>query len=464
MPGGCVGSQSLFSFTALDPGYGRSGIRSFTGSSGGVIMLNLFHDFAYSFRLLRKSPAFFLIVVLTIGLGIGVNAAAFNLFNILILRPLPVPQAAEMVRVLRTSQNDSAYHSFSYPNYQDYRERTAEVLDLAAYSQATFTFSRGDVAASNGQLSGPSQEVAGLFASGNYFSILRATMALGQPFSSVQEEKNEVPVAVCSFGFWQSQFGGDPALVGKTIRLNGIIFTVAGVAAKGFSGTEVETPDVWVPIGMQARLTPGSGQISTRGNGWLSVVGRLRENVSMQRAQAAISVTARQLATAYPEVNAKTGVKLGPGVILTPDKQAEFQAIWLLLMAATTLLLVIVCANAASLMITRAVSRAHELALRAALGARRFGLIRLLLTESMSIVTLGGLVGLGLGSWLTSVLMALVRLPSRKAALMLIIGFIFGLVPLAQIRKSAMYGVVQSGSHTLSRAAHGSLVRRVLMV
>jgi putative ABC transport system permease protein len=232
----------------------------------------LWQDLRYGVRMLMKNPGFTLIAVISLAVGVGANTAIFSVVNAALLRPSPVEEPEELVGLYRKIPQDPNYNRFSYPNYVDVRDRNQVFESLAAYYFTPFNLSGA----------GQTERVNGKVVSGNYFSTLGVKMSQGRAFLPEEDRTpNANSVAVIGYGLWQRRFGGDPALVGKTITLNGHGFTVVGVAPPQFQGAELGmAPDVLVPMMMQSRAMPGNNWLDGRGIGWLRVLGRLKPGVS----------------------------------------------------------------------------------------------------------------------------------------------------------------------------------------
>ena len=199
----------------------------------------LLQDLRYALRQLLKSPGFALTTILTLALGIGANTAIFSLFNALVLRPLPVTDPARIVNVYRTVESEARYGVFSYPEYVDYRDHNTVFSGLAAFTGTRVTLTG----------SGADQTLQALLVSGNYFSVLGIAAAPGRTFAAEEDQTpNSHPVVVLSHDLWERRFQGDPNLVGRTLTLNSVSYTVVGIAPKTFGGTEPDPPDLWAPI------------------------------------------------------------------------------------------------------------------------------------------------------------------------------------------------------------------------
>jgi hypothetical protein len=235
----------------------------------------MFQDLRFGVRMLLKNPGFTVVAVLTLALGIGVNTALFSLFNGFALRPLPVKDPDQIVKVYRKELGEASRDvsgspsMFSYPEYTGHRDNTRSFSGLTAYADTSLTLGAAEAEAIKGQL-----------VTDNYFSTLGTEMALGRAFAPEEcRTPGAAPVIVLSHRFWQRRFGADASLIGKTITLNRQPFTVIGVAASGFNGAEVFAPDLWAPLTMQAQLMPGRDFLPRQNLSWLEVVGRLKPDV-----------------------------------------------------------------------------------------------------------------------------------------------------------------------------------------
>lgn len=359
-----------------------------------------FSDFAsdlqYAARSIGHSKLFAALIVLTLGLGIGANSAIFSLADALLLRPLPVFHPSEIVTVCSFSPNSPAISSeaLSYPDYVDYRAKSSSFEGIAAFSDVTsFGF-----APSPGQ---PAKLTGGIFVSGNLFRVMGVRPALGGDFNS---EEDRVPgrdaVVVLGNHFWQSQFGGDPSVIGRHILLDGIGFSIIGVAPKQFTGLDQYIrPAVFVPIMMWPRLVVGSGRnpLEDRADRELTVKGRLKPGVSIDQARAELGVIANNLQRSYPKTNRGQEITVRTELGIRVHSDPTDAGLVAMLLALAGAVLVIACANVAGLLLGRARTRSREIAVRLAIGAGRFRLIRFLLTESLLIALIGGAVGIVFG-------------------------------------------------------------------
>jgi predicted permease len=432
-------------------------------------MQTLIQDLRYGARMLMKRPGFTLIAVISLALGVGANTAIFSVVNAYLLRPLPVEEPEALVGLYNKIPQDPNYNRFSYPNYIDARNRNRVFESLAAYYFTPFNLSGG----------GQTERVNGKVVSGNYFSTLGVKMNRGRAFLPEEDRApNANPVVVIGYGLWQRRFGGDPALVGKTITLNGQGFTVVGVAPPQFQGAEVGmVPDVFVPMMMQSRAMPGRNWLDERGAGWLRVVGRLKPGVSVEQAQAEMRALGDQMRSENPQINGSFGIAVVKDFGIHPQFRGEVRNFLVILMAVVALVLLVACANVASLLLARAAERQQEIGVRLALGAGRLRLIGQLLTESMLLALLGGAAGLMIAPWLIdalSVAMAQANpMPSSvefpldrhvlafTGAASVLIGLIFGLAPAISAARTDLMKIIKG--ETAGRAQVRARLRSIFI-
>jgi len=354
-------------------------------------------DIRYAIRGLAKRPGFVAVAVITLALGIGANTAIFSLVNTVLLRSLPVDRPHEIVSVAVRGKDDSM-SAFSYPNYRDFRDRNEALAGLLVYRFVPLSLSR----------QGTNERVWGFEVSGNYFDVLGVKAIKGRTFFP-EEDKTPLanPVAVLSFDSWQRRFGGDPDLVGKDILLNNHQFRVIGIAPEGFKGTElVYTPEIWLTASMIEWVEPGSNWLEKRNNKNFFAIGRLKPGVDARKAEASLNLLALQLAKEYPDSNEGQSIRIVPPGFILPDLRGAVVSFTWVLMAAVALVLLVTCTNLAGLMLARATDRRREIAIRLAMGADRFRLIRQLLTESVLLSVIGGVAGVLLAIWIIDVLLA----------------------------------------------------------
>jgi predicted permease len=354
-------------------------------------MRTLLEDLRYALRVLLKSPGFTVVAVLTLALGIGANTAVFSIVNALILRPLPVERPSELVFLENTRYGPSQ----SFPNYRDLRDRNQVLAGLVGYRMAPMELETDRGA----------ERTWGYLATGNYFDVLGVQPALGRFFHQSDDlHAGASPYAVLSYGAWQARFGRDPGIVGKTIRINRLPYTVFGVAPPGFHGTELfYWPEVWVPMTMQPRIE-GRSWLDERSTWNTFVLARLKPKVSPAQAEANLNSIAVEMTRQFPNENDGLHFKLTkPGLVgdLIGGPAKAF-ALGVLLLA--SLVLLAGCTNLASMFTARATDRQRELAVRLAIGAGRGRVVRQVLTETLVLSLAGGGTGYLLASFLCSAL------------------------------------------------------------
>ncbi len=357
-------------------------------------------DIRFSLRSLRHYPSFTAVAVLSIALGIGANSVMFSLADAMLLRPLPVPRASRVLNV-REQMRGKAPGTVSYPDYLDLRSRTRTFQDLAAFSLSTFGFAPDKHTLS--------EMKTGLLVIGNFFDALQVAPRLGRGF---RPEENAVPgrdpVVVLSDDLWRSAFGASPGVIGRSLYLNGIEFKVVGVAPESFTGTDQYfRPLLFVPLAMGPALAgnPNDTWMANRADRRLEVKGRLKDGVSTETAAAELRVIASSLAAAYPATNKDCTAVVRTELQARIDMSPWDALLVSLLLGMAVVVLLIACANVANLMLSRALSRSGEIAVRLALGASRWRLVRQLLVESLLISLAAGAAGMFLASLLLGALM-----------------------------------------------------------
>jgi predicted permease len=367
-------------------------------------------DIRYALRLLRRSPLFTVTAALSLAIGIGANTTIFSIASALLLRPLPgLSDPSRLVDIGRT-QNGSGFDNLSYPNYRDYRERQKSLTDVYA--------ARPDPVPLSLATSSDAVRIYGAVVSANYFAILGVRPLLGRTLQDRDDAPgNSHSVAVLSYDLWARTFGGDQSIVGQTISLNNRPFMVVGVAPAGFQGTTLMKPDVWTPIAGVADTMPRLSQDSRndvfnqRGAVWLMMGGRLKDGVTIAQAHAEARAIGSNLQQEYPNENEGKSLTVVRST-LVPGQSVAVGGFFGLLMLIVLLVLMIACVNVAGILLARGAARRREIAVRLAMGAGRARLIRQLLTETTILFVAGGVGGLILSQWLTSLLLALIpRLP-----------------------------------------------------
>jgi predicted permease len=420
-------------------------------AEGGLLWIeNLLRDVRFAARVLRKSPSFAAVAVVTLAVAICANAVVFGVLNALVLRPLNVPQAQSLWGIQRGA--DQAVNQ-SYPDYQDLRDRNHSFEDLAAYNVSPVGFDTGN---------NPSSAWI-LEVTGNYFDALGIQPYLGRFFHRSDEHgPNSAPYVVLTYAFWHSRFQDDRGVVGRVVQLNKHPFTILGVAPPEFRGTlSFVFPDFWVPFVNQEQIE-GANVLEARGNrGLLMVLGHLRAGVTTAQAVADLNSIGSYLEKTYPKDDGQMTFSLTrPG--LTGDWLGRpLQAFLTGLMLLAGLILLAACANLGSLFAARAADRSREVAMRLALGAGPMRILRQLFTEAALIALIGGAIGLWCSVQLLSALSVWEPLPTAPiqvpvyadanvygVALLLTLAsaFLFGVVPVRQVLRTDPYQVIKSGA------------------
>jgi len=453
----------------------------------GVQLLDVAaRDLRYAVRTLRRSPVFAVVAIVSLTLGIGANAAMFQLLNALLLRPLPVAHPEELVEVRlrdrdleKARGNQHHYPAMTNPQWEALRARQQALSGVFAWAADDFNLAPA----------GEVREASGLWVSGSYFPVLGLAPAAGRLFTAADDRRGcGLGGAVLSYDFWQRELGGDPRAIGAPLALNSRTVEVIGVAPRGFTGLQVgQTFDVALPICAQAAMYPNSNILDSGTNWWLSVAGRLRPGWTVEGAASHVQAIAPELFKAtlpsdYPAVSVKDylGSSLEASSAATGRSylREEYSTPLMLLLAMTGLVLLIACVNLTNLMLARGTVRARELSLRLALGASRARLVSQLLTESFMIVAVSAVAGLAVAQGLSAALARLIGASRQPIVLALqpdwrVAGFllataaatcaILGLVPALRTTRRTPAEALQSGTRTTADPG-GLAVRRTLVV
>ncbi|HTW63702.1 MAG TPA: ABC transporter permease [Bryobacteraceae bacterium] len=408
------------------------------------------HDLTFALRGLRSSPGFTAAAILTLALGIGANTTIFSLVNAVVFRPFGVAHQNELVSFnLHTSKAE--FPTLSYPDYQDYRDRNTVLTGLAMYRMIAVNLSRGE---------GRNVRLWGYEVSGNYFDLLGVEPIRGRVLHPTDDMKRGGhPVAVISYSSWQSRFGGDPDIAGRSVKIGGLDYTIVGVTPPKFVGTElIYTPEIFVPMAMAEQIEQ-TKWMEDRGDANGFVVGRLKPGVSLKSAQAAIGAIATELARQYPRDDAGTSMVLSAPGMAGNFLRGAITGFSGVLMVVAGMVLLIACVNLASLLLARATDRRKETAIRLALGASRGQLLRQLLTESLLLSFAGGAAGVLLAYWLDGLVnlfrppvdvpviphvMVDTRVLLFTAVVALLAALLFGLAPALQSARTSLAGAMKN--------------------
>lgn len=427
-------------------------------------------DLRLAVRSLRRNPGFTFVVVLSLALGIGANTAIFSVVDATLLRPLPVPHPDGLIRIDVPASRLTQFGNASYLDLMDFRSRSRAFENLAIAHQFFAGMSTGE---------GEPQVVYGELVSGNFFSTMQIRPVLGRDFRPDEDvEPGKSPVAIISYSLWGRAFANDTGVIGQQIKLNGRSFTVIGVAPKPFTGPNLYyRPDFYVPVTMAEGLTSdGNGVLTHRGWREFNMMGRLRPGVTVAQAQAEMDAIMRDLEKTYPDTNKDTAAIVRREM---DRRMAEGYLFPAVIMGLVILVLLIACANVASLQVARATSRMKEISTQFAVGATRGILVRQLLTESAVLASLGGACGILLAHSLIRSFAALLpysaapsnpqfHLDSRvlifAMAACLISVFLCGLAPaLSTAREAMMKASTNVRAGTSNSRAYGALARRILI-
>lgn len=447
----------------------------------GNLLSDLVRDLRFGLRAMAKAPTFSLFAILTLALGIGASTTVFTVVNTLLLHPLPAHDPSALMCLYTTDVKDGKQSGnllpTSYPNFQDLESRESVLKGFAAFSPPmVMTLTEA----------GGSERFFGELVTQGYFETLGLDPAKGRFFRAAEVSyPGSAPVAVLSYSAWKIRFNSDPAILGKTLQLNGSPFTVVGVAPQGFLGVSaVFGPDVWLPATMAPQVLPAAMQdlLHERGKPYFQIVARLKPGVSRNQAQASLQTLAAALQREYPDVNSGHTVSVQPiasALYSSTGGESGLALASTVLLIIVGLILLIACSNVANLLMARALARRQEIAVRLAIGASRGRLLRQLLTESLLLGLCSGVVGMGVGYEGCRFLWSF-RPPEVARNLIgpridgtvflfalllsLLTGFIFGVLPSLRASKTGLVDNLKEESRIAGMSARGARLQKVLLV
>ncbi len=354
-------------------------------SWGWTWLEGILADIRYSLRTLLRQPAFVAVAVFSLALAIGANTAIFSFADAVLLRPVPVPDPSGLFDVTYTTPDDP-FEGISFPDYRDVRDRSRSFTGLAAYRVTTVAAATNPAA--------PARIRFAVLVSGNYFSVLGVAPAIGRAF--LASEATDRAVAIISYDFWQEQYAGEPSAIGGVLRINGIAFTIVGIAPRSFSGLDrFIYPSIYVPLGMSRRLgAEPMDPLEDRGRRDLVVKGRLSAGQSREPAQAELALMGAALEREFPKTNRSRRLAVRTELQRRIQQGPQLLALIKMLMGLVALILVIACSNLANLMLARGRARSREIAIRLSIGAGRGRIVRQLMAESFIVAVCGCAVGL----------------------------------------------------------------------
>lgn len=421
-----------------------------------MMLESFWRDLRFAARMLVKRPRFTVTILAVLALGIGANTAIFSIVNSVLLRPLPYHDSERLVEISETAGPTEAT-PVSFPDFLDWRQNNQVFEQMAAYRWQAFSITGG---------SDP-EMLHGWYVTADFFPTLGVQPVRGRWFSAEEDSNGGARVVMISHGLWQRRFGGDTAVVGQTISLNNSQYVVVGIAPPKFNfGDKI---DVWLPMGLWAN------DMMHRSSRAAFVVGRLKSNVTVEQANASMSLLARQLESQYPDSNKDVGISVRP---LQQVLVQDIRGILLILLGAVGLVLAIACVNVALLLTVRSAARQKEIAIRIALGIDRKRLLRQLLIEGTLISSLGGLVGLLLAKLTFTLMISILpgdlpRLDEIRIdwyvlaftiLLSVLTGIVFGLVPAIQYSRMELSERLKDDSRSQTQGPHSQRTRSILVI
>jgi len=433
----------------------------------------LFADIRYALRWLRRSPGFTTVAILSLAIGIGFNTALFTIVDAVLFRPLPVDRPDRLVDIFTNSPDGDTYATSSYPDYLDLKAQNHVFTDIAAYSPIIAAVSAGD----------RSRMAFGEVVTGNFFPLLGITAEIGRTIVPGDDRPGAERVVVLSHGMWMRDFAGNPNAVGQTLRIHGQPYTIVGVAQRKYTGmVPILSAALWMPMayvdegepGGMISVVPsptGNTRLERRGTRWMFMKGRLKDGAADRQAEADLNVIMQQLAADHPQTNKDRRVATVPSakVHLHPDADRALLPIAAGLMVVVGLVLIVACANVASMLLARASGRQKEIGIRLAIGASRRRIAAQMLTESAVMASLGAAAGVALGWALTQLALSIklpipiplafaLRIDGRVLAfttgVTLLAAFVAGLVPALKATRPNLVSELKGDANAASVGRH----------
>jgi predicted permease len=440
-------------------------------------MGTLIQDIRYGIRMLRKNPAMTLVATLTLALGIGANTTIFGAVNGLMLRPLPVANADRLVVMAGEPKGGNLFTQFFYPDFQDIRSQADGFQDVIGFV----------LRLAGMEVNGKVEPVIFSYVSGNFFSATALKPAVGSLIYGAETEKNgTAPVVVLGYGYWKKRFNGDPAIVGKQVKMNGHSLTVIGVTPENFHGAySIVDMQAYLPLGTRMlwdqTAEDKNSYWTKRDGGDIKILAVLKPGVTRQQATVSANVVAQRLNQQFPETHKSVSFYTYPERLSRPDPDPTngLLIVGVLFMALAGMVLLLACSNVANIVLVRATSREREMAVRTALGAARSRIVRQLLTESFLLALMGGMLGVIVGIWTTRLISSIHievadvplhfdfgfdwRVFSFALGIALITGLVVGMAPAWRAARSDFNKVLHEGSRGILGSGK-SRVRSVLVV